>query len=89
MALKEQYLAFRGSWQPCEKLFTNNVRTCAEAEILALMVVDVLRVVGLYFSLGFFAQLFWLEMEEPMDNSQSIMSDDSTYSSEYSGPIAV
>ena len=49
----------------------------------------VLRVVGRYFSLGFFAQSFWLEMEEPIDNSQSIMSDDSTYSSQYSWPIAV
>ena len=64
--LKEQYLAFRGSWQPCGKLFTNNVSTCAEAEII----VHVLRVVGPHFSLGSFAQSFWLEMEEPMDNSQ-------------------
>ena len=45
---------------------------------------------GPTFQLGFFAQSFWLEMEEPMDNSQSIMSDDSTHhSSQYSGPIAV
>ena len=41
------------------------------------------------FQLGFFAQSFWLEMEKPVDNSQSIMSDDSTHSSQYSGPIVV
>ena len=41
------------------------------------------------FQLGFFAKWFWLEMEERMDNSQSIMSDDSIHSSQYSGPIAV
>ena len=42
------------------------------------------------FQLGFFfAQSLWLEIEEPMDDSQSIMSDDSTHSSQYSGPIAV
>ena len=29
------------------------------------------------FQLEFFAQSFWLEVEEPMDNSQSIMNDDS------------
>ena len=28
-------------------------------------------------------------LEEPMDNSQSIRSNDSTHSSQYSGPIAV
>ena len=57
--------------------------------MLALIFVHVLRVVGLYFSLSFFAQSFWLGMDEPMDNSQSIMSDDSAHSSQCSGPIAV
>ena len=38
--------------------------TCAEAEILASIFVHVLHLVGLYFSLGFSAHLFWLEMEE-------------------------
>ena len=38
--------------------------TCAEAEILASIFVRVLHLVGLYFSLGFTAHLFWLEMEE-------------------------
>ena len=89
--LKEQYLAFRGSWQQCGKLFTNNVRTCAEAEIIASIIVHVLRVVGRRhtFQLEFIAQSFRLEMEEPMDNSQSIINDDSTHSSQDSGPIAV
>ena len=53
VSLKEQHIAFRG------KLFTNNVRTCAEAEILALIIiVHVLRVVGLHFSLSFLPSHF-------------------------------
>ena len=39
------------------------------------------------FQLGLFCPVI---LEEPMDNSESIMSDDSTHrSSQYSGPIAV
>ena len=44
---------------------------------------------GPIFQLGIFAQSLWLEIAEPMDNSQSIMSDDSTHSPQYSRPIAV
>ena len=45
--------------------------------------------VGLYFSLGFFWPVILVGEGATLDNSQSIMSDDFTHSSEYSGPIAV
>ena len=66
-----------------QTMFTN----AQKQKYLLKINVHVLRVVGPHFRLGFFAQSFWLEMEEPMDNSQSIMSDDSTHhSSQYSWP---
>ena len=50
----------------------NRVRSCLQTMLthaqkqryLASIFVHVLHLVGLYFSLGFFAHLFWLEMEE-------------------------
>ena len=50
----------------------NRARSCLQTmfthakrqRILASIFVHVLHLVGLYFSLGFSAHLFWLEMEE-------------------------
>ena len=56
--------------------------------MLTLILVHVLCVVGLHFSLGFLASHFGWRWAT-LDNSQSIISDDFTHSSQHSVPIAV